>query len=63
MDLNKKFLEFLDDFEAAAIANAVKGGGHPGDFPSIEKHYKKTRENVVNFVGVLLFDSNKENLK
>lgn len=48
--LNPQLQEALYEFENAIRMDEVKGGGHPGDIPSIEEYYDKSIERLIRIL-------------
>ena len=55
-----KYIELIDEFEMAAIANATKGGGHPDDMPLKEQDYKTAKKKLIAFIKTNKKESKRE---
>lgn len=49
----KTFNKLLDDFEAAAIVNAEKGGGPPEEFEIKEQEYLQAKDDIKDHCAML----------
>jgi hypothetical protein len=50
-----KYIELIEEFEMAAIANATSGGGHPDDIPLKQKDYQDAKKKLIEFIRTKIY--------